>query len=108
MRRVDVAQFWQLVDAARAATSSDGDAVAEVLGQALRRLAPEEIIAFDGLLWEQMARSYQWSLWAGAYVINGGCSDDAFDYFRGWLLAQGQAVFESALSDPDTLVDVVS
>src|SRR5207244_1156324 len=57
--------------------------------------------------WEQMARSYQWSLWAGAYVLNGGCSDDSFDYFRGWLIAQGRAVFEDALGDPDTLVDVV-
>jgi hypothetical protein len=36
-------------------------------------------------------------------VINGGASDDGFDYFRGWLIAQGRAVYEQALADPDSL-----
>ena len=37
------------------------------------------------------------------YVINGGCSDDGFDYFRGWLIAQGKSVFMKALENPDSL-----
>ena len=28
-----------------------------------------------------MADSYRSSLWAAAYVINAGCSDDGFGYF---------------------------
>lgn len=43
----------------------------------------------------------------GCYLINGDCSNDGFDYFRGWLIAQGEAMFERALADPDTLADVV-
>src|SRR5438105_2559389 len=107
LAKVDATQFWQLVDAARATGGSDADGVAAALTLALRQLPPEEIVAFDDLLWEQLARSYHWDLWAGAYVLNGGCSDDCFDYFRGWLIAQGQAVFEAALRDPDSLVDIV-
>jgi hypothetical protein len=105
---VDVTQFWQLIETACAATAPDTGAVVDALRLALRQLPPEEIVAFDSLLWEQLARSYQWDLWAAAYVVNGGCSDDGFDYFRGWLIAQGQVVFESALRDPDRLVDVVA
>jgi hypothetical protein len=53
----------------------------------------EEIVAAQQVLWDLMAESYTNPLWAAAYVINGGCSDDGFDYFRGWLIAQGREVF---------------
>jgi Protein of unknown function (DUF4240) len=36
-------------------------------------------------------------------VGSSGCSDDGFEYFRAWLLAQGRDTFEKALEDPDTL-----
>ncbi|OSP39974.1 hypothetical protein B7767_28795 [Streptomyces sp. 13-12-16] len=45
-------------------------------------------------------------LWAAAYVINGGCSDDGFDYFRGWLIAQGRETFERVVADPDALAEL--
>jgi hypothetical protein len=54
-----------------------------------------------------MGESYRNDLWAAAYLINGGCSDDGFTYFRGWLIAQGQQVFERALADPATLEDAI-
>lgn len=44
-----------------------------------------------------------WNLWGAAYVINGGCSDDCFEYFRGWLVLQGRETFERALANPDSL-----
>jgi hypothetical protein len=58
-------------------------------------------------MWQQERddESYRWDLWGAAYQINRGCSDDSFDYFRGWLMAQGQTVWESAVADPDTLAD---
>jgi hypothetical protein len=45
--------------------------------------------------------------WAAAYVVNGGASEDGFDYFLGWLMAQGRARWEATLADPDSLADVV-
>ena len=47
-------------------------------------------------------------MWAAGFIINSGCSDDGFTDFRGWLIAQGKAIYESALDDPETLVDVAS
>ena len=39
--------------------------------------------------------------------MNGGGSDDGFEYFQGWLIAHGRSVFEAALLDPDSLADIV-
>ncbi len=46
-------------------------------------------------------------LWGAAYLVNGGCSDDGFHDFRAWLVGRGRHVYESALKNPDTLVDVL-
>ena len=53
-------------------------------------------------------QGYGWPLWGAAYLLNGGCGDDGFDDFRGWLVTRGRAVFEAALADPDSLADVVT
>jgi hypothetical protein len=47
-------------------------------------------------------------LWAAAYTVGGGCSDDGFLDFRRWLLSRGERVYEAALRDPDTLAEVVN
>ncbi len=100
--------FWKLIDDAR---DGDGDAeggdVAHRLSAALVQRPAEEIYAFLEHQATLMTRSYSWPLWGAAYLANGGCSDDGFDYFRGWLLAQGRDVFEAALQDPDSLDAVI-
>jgi hypothetical protein len=55
-----------------------------------------------------MADSSRSSLWAAAYVINGGCSDDGFDYFRAWLMLQGQGTFGQAVADLDSPADLAA
>jgi hypothetical protein len=42
-------------------------------------------------------------VWGAAFLMNGGCSDDGFRYFRDWLVSEGEAVFEAALDDPESL-----
>ena len=41
-------------------------------------------------------------------MICESCGDDGFDYFRGWLIAQGRSVFERALVNPDSLAELQS
>ena len=67
----------------------------------LESQSPEEILDFRAAFDECVNRAYRWDLWGVAYVINGGCSDDGFDYFLGWLIAQGKEYFEAALQDPE-------
>jgi hypothetical protein len=45
-------------------------------------------------------------VWGAAYIIHGGCSDDAFWDFRAGLIALGRTRYESALARPDTLAAI--
>lgn len=97
--------FWALIEASRAGTQESQEARLE---QLLGALAPQGLPRFQAFLDNAMRQSYRWDLWAAAYVIHGGCSDDSFDYFRYWLIAQGREVYEAALAHPDSLVRVIS
>ena len=78
------------------------------LKESLTSLSEEELFGFR-YWWEYFCKlSYKQELWAVAYVVLGGCSDDGFDYFRFWLIAQGREVFYNALENADTLCDVFS
>jgi hypothetical protein len=101
---MDRATFWQLIDAARHMSQGSCAQHAEALMHLLVQQEPDEIIAFDRIFDQVMAEAYDYDLWGAAYVINGGCSDDCFEYFRGWLIAHGEAIYRAALHDPDSLV----
>ena len=105
---MDSTELWDLVETARdeADDPGDADSVAETLVRTLADRDPEVIEAFDVALAGLVAESYLTELWAAAYLVNGGASDDGFDYFRGWLIAQGRDVFEAAVADPDSLAEV--
>jgi hypothetical protein len=93
-------EFWQHIKATR---RLDPDEHAERLATRLAKLPADDILAF-GAHWEAaLAKAYTWKLWGAAYLVNGGCSDDGFEYFRNWLVLQGQAVYDAALNDPDSL-----
>jgi hypothetical protein len=92
--------FWELVDEARDDASNDDERFLEVLEKGLMALPPNAIEGFRECLDDVLARAYRWDLWAAAYIINGGASDDGFQYFRAWLISRGRGVFEQALADP--------
>jgi hypothetical protein len=96
---------WQLLDAARAGLppAAPAEEVAAEMVRLLRGRPPADIAALAQPLQELLAVSYRADLWAAAYLINGGASDDGFEYFRGWLIAQGREWFSRALADPDDL-----
>ncbi|MER6241363.1 DUF4240 domain-containing protein [Streptomyces clavifer] len=105
---MDKQQFWQLIEAARdqAANPDDGEVVAREATLLLASRPVEEIVAAEQVLWGLVADSRTNPLWAAAYIANGGCSDDGFDYFRGWLIAQGREVYECVVADPDALAEL--
>jgi hypothetical protein len=95
--------FWKIIHDAQGAP--DADQQVEHIGNTLENLPAEAVIDFERCLRSLFSRAYTNSLWGAAYLINGGCSDDGFDYFQGWLVLQGENVFEAALRDPDSLAD---
>lgn len=66
-------------------------------------MTPEELQSFQSHYDRLIGRANRWDLWGAAYVINGGCSDDGFRYFRDWLISEGRETYEAALRDPDSL-----
>jgi hypothetical protein len=102
---MDRSEFWKLIEEARAKSEGDCERLVELLQQRLQSLPAKKIIQFKSILDELLAESYTWELWAAGYLINGGCSDDGFDYFRAWLISQGEEIFTNALKDPETLAD---
>lgn len=98
--------FWQLIDEARAGAGGEPDAVAARAVALLAERAPEEIVGYAEHQRRVLVASYKVDLWGAAYLINGGASDDGFEYFRGWLMTQGRAVFARAVADPDSLAEL--
>ncbi|KKK81763.1 hypothetical protein LCGC14_2810190, partial [marine sediment metagenome] len=89
------------------AENPDGnmDRQIERLTKLLTDLPPEEVRDFDRHFAQCMYDAYRWDLWAAAYIIEGGCSDDGFMDFRSWLISMGHDVYERALADSESLVD---
>ena len=99
--------FWRLIETTGAESRGNTELHEKLLCASLAQLGPDACLGFDRILGELMGESNDWALWGAAYLIHGGCSDDGFDYFRGWLIAQGEAVFTRAVRDPDSLADVL-
>lgn len=100
------AKFWTLIDEAIDGTPGRVENTYERLVERLSQLPEEEILQWYLIFEAYQSLSYKEKLWAAAYVIGGGCSDDGFDYFRAWLTAQGKWIFLRALQDPETLAEL--
>ncbi|WNY26021.1 DUF4240 domain-containing protein [Methanolapillus millepedarum] len=97
--------FWELIDKTKGGDPQDqlDSLIAELSVRPI-----EDILGFDYRLDKYLENSYNPELWAAAYIICGGCTDDEFDIFRAWLISQGRDVYENALKDPDSLYEVCS
>ncbi|MEV3931830.1 MULTISPECIES: DUF4240 domain-containing protein [unclassified Streptomyces] len=104
---MDETEFWEIIDSTREAAEGDPEDHADLLVERLVRLDPDSVLDFARHFEARYNRAYRWDLWGAAAVLLGGASDDAFDYFRCWLIAQGREVFEGAVHDPDSLAELL-
>ena len=96
---MDETGFWALMEAAKAETTPKLSNQPEIL----QALPTKEIIAFDRIFTTLFFNAYRWDLWAAAYIIEGGCSDDGFMDFRAGLIGLGREAYYDALNDPNSL-----
>jgi hypothetical protein len=99
-RRMDENLFWDLID--EGLTDQPIGERIDTLPERLAAFKATAIRDFEKIQRSLDARAYRWDVWALAYLLQGGCSDDAFEDFRGWLILQGREVFEGAIADPDS------
>ena len=81
---MDAGTFCGIIAAARAHSR---------LGKRFGQLATfhkEKILRYHQWFGRLHATLYRWDVWAAAYLIGGGCSDDAFIDFRAGIIAQGR------------------
>ena len=99
-------KYWTLIAESLEYAEDDQDAQAAYLRRTLVGFDPEEIVGFrlrtDKLLYD----TYASEMWCAGYIMNGGCSDDMFEYFRLWVISRGREVYENARSNPDSLHSV--
>ncbi|MEJ3746629.1 DUF4240 domain-containing protein [Actinomycetes bacterium KLBMP 9797] len=98
-------EFWALIDRAR----QDATSPIEVAGHVTTALAARDVAEITGCdrhIRRVLDASYRVDLWGAAYLVNGGCSAEGFDHFRGWLMTQGRQAFARAVTDPDTLAEL--
>lgn len=112
---MDENQFWKIIEMSREKarkrkrdrTQDFIDVHEQTLAAELRNFSPDDIIEFDDRFAYFQRVAYRWDLWAAAYWLRGGCSDDAFTDFRSCLISLGKDLFFQVLKDPDSLADIV-
>ena len=102
---VTLDEFWMHIEAVKREAPSV-EVVPRLLTRRLGQLPENEIVDFSNHFRDCLNRSNDGCLWVAASVMMGGCGDDSFDYFRGWLIAQGQRVFEAVLAEPDSMAEL--
>lgn len=105
---MDISTFWKLIDTTRQASGGDHDTHSKMLVEALAYYSVEDISSFDDIANDFYDRANLAQLWDASRMIMCGCSEDNFDDFRDWLIAQGQHAYESYVKNPDLLSDVVT
>lgn len=103
---MDENQFWKIIQTTKTNSSGNYEKQQSELNKELSKLTAIEILEFDNKFRTLRGQAYTWELWAGAYIMNGGCSDDCFSDFRGWLIGQGKEAYENAMLDTEMLVEL--
>lgn len=103
MNEFTESDFWQLVTVAD--KTAEPESVTQRLKGLLADLDDEQLVAFDKQFSICMRQSYTWDLFGAAFVM-AGCNDEyGFSEFRCWLISRGESVFNTAITNPDSLAD---
>lgn len=93
-RKIDETLFWQLIDDANR-EAEDRYQFIDALTAKLTAFGAKEMRNFDKWLLTKTGELNNWDIWALAYIVRRGCGDDAFDYFKAWVVSKGKDVFET-------------
>ncbi|WP_160714905.1 DUF4240 domain-containing protein [Chitinophaga solisilvae] len=96
--------FWKIMETASTAAEEEK---AGKITQLLTSCSLEDITDFEIILREAIIELDDFSIMGILKVMTGRVSDDAYVYFRCWLISQGKAVVETARTQPDNLAAIV-
>lgn len=98
--------YWNIIQNSIEKTTNQEDQELFLIAE-IEKLTPKEMIGFRLRTDQLLYGTYNENLWCAAYIMNGGCSDGGFEYFRCWLISKGKEVFYKAKENPDSLIEQV-
>jgi len=104
--KIDESRFWQLINEANKSELDMASATNHLI-TSLERYSGAQIKNFQKLLLRKLDLLNRWDVWALAYLAQDGCSDDAFEAFRCWVVMQGQDLFSQVIQDVNTVLPSV-
>ncbi|MFI6875477.1 DUF4240 domain-containing protein [Streptomyces sp. NPDC050400] len=102
---MDIDAFWNVIEAARATAASTTEPLDKALVSQLAERPCQEILEYAERFDEVHDALYRWDVWAAAYLIGGGCSDDSFMDFRAGVIALGRRWYDRVAASPDSLAE---
>jgi hypothetical protein len=98
--------FWNIVDGVNESAGGEMTRKCVLLATALGPLSAAEVESFSIHFDECDDQAFSWELWAAAYIMGGGCTEDFFANFRATLISMGRKAFEAVVAAPESLVDI--
>lgn len=98
--------YWTIVDKSLKNTNNQDDQE-QFLIKEISKLTPKQMIGFRLRTDKFLYDTYNSEMWCAGYIMNGGCSDDGFEYFRNWVISRGKDVFYNAKQNPDNLISKI-
>ncbi len=99
-------RFWSIIDGAKGAAGPDPLHRSDHLTRTLRDMDAKEIAAFNSRYGERKADAHFEDMQTAAHLMLGGCNETDFSHFRDWLISEGQAAYEAAVKEPDSLAEL--
>ncbi len=98
--------FWDIIELSLK-NSHDIDEQESFLASHLETMSPQEMISFKLRVAQLSSCIHTSEMWCAGYLMNGGCSDDGFDYFKAWVISRGKDMYYKAKANPDNLADCI-
>ena len=95
--------FWKYIAEAHK-KEKDNNGIMNYLVEKLSNKSYEEIFSFGIIVDEIMLESYNQKLWCASYLLNGDTREESFDFFRLWLISQGEKTYNDVMKNPDNLI----
>jgi hypothetical protein len=99
--------YWTIIDNSLKNTSNQDDQEHYLIKE-IGNLTPKQMVGFRLRTDKLLHDTYNSELWCAGYIMNGGCSDDGFEYFRNWIISRGKETYYSAKQNPDNLIKEVN
>lgn len=102
-KMLDENLYWNIINKSLKNTGGF-DGQEQYLINEIKNLTPEEMIGFRLRTDKLLSDTYNSEMWCAGYIMNGGCSDDGFEYFRNWVISRGKETYYKAKENPDNLI----